>query len=965
MNFLSRRDTWETESFFDLKETRVLENSIISGKGSSLCELNRLGYSVPPGFIMSSSISNHYGSAMQLNQKHCDSIIKHVADIETQTGRTFSGCFRSLSTPPPLLLTVRVGSLIETCEVTKTDVGLEKSAGDEGFDNLFNLFGASESMSMPGLQSTICGIGLNDEVVAGLSLNPAYKRYALGIYAEFLMQYSTIILNKPKEPFNEIISRFVDQLEEDALLPIEHLEAIIREFKSLSPELPNSPGEQLQGVIRSAYTKWWSEDAKYFRSTLLEDADRFPSGIALIVQQHIFGGTGTIFSRSPVTGVGVPCGQFYPMIGQVKLSLDDLMLQNLGLYKQLEAITSNLERLYRDMQCVEFAIQETGEIFLLQCRTGHRTPAASIRIAVDMVAEGLLTEREAIQRLKFASTLNFNTHESLNDFMSDDKSFTPGSTASPGLASGVLVLCHEDCDAIAMEHKIVLMIEDASMILDPQALKLCAGVVCVFGNIKDKVAIQCRTLGIPCIVGLECTAKFIADDRAKRVVYTHAGTSTGNLWSSMIDPSTMSTQTIYQGGRVTLDASNGKLYPGALSHEELNTSPYFTTVCSWAERYSKLQVYARVSSIADEEMLCSSDTCVSGCTKDGVFISTDYMFSCSEERLTLTRAVLVADNDVSRNMALANLREVQRNNFKRIFQSCVSVPIYISLLDCSLDRFLPPLGDNKEMIELASHLHVSVSQMRAVMKNLKDENPNVGLRGCRITGLIPQITEMQVQAIVLAQIDLIDIGLHHVRPNIAVTFASTSREVDFSSKLIDRVAKEVWLETQMCKEIDHTCPFLGFHTTGAMANNLRCCLRAETFAEVGSFMIFDSDSLTEQLYGCSKKDARKYLTSYLSKEMYMADPYTSLDDKGVGYLIADAVKRSHEVKKGFTCGVVGNHCYNSRSMNLFNDMGLKFVASCPSQIGLVKLFAAQSNISNSRSSFLSDDMDVFDSYADL
>lgn len=751
---------------YALSEGTREDKELLSIKGASLCELTRLGYNVPPAFILSTEAAVHYRKLglEEFDQNLMAEIQLAVSSIEKATDRQF-GSVRGDKFP--LLLSLRGGSSI----MSDVLVGDEEKDINIGTVNneVIDVLGAPDSWCFPGIKESCLGIGLTDAVVeqiAGLTS----RTFAYNAYAHFLIRYGTIVLDVPKSHYRQILSNFIrsshktkDELSEDEVFQIHE------KFKEITP-LPQDPMDQLFLAIKAMYNSWFEIDAALYRQEVLNMP--FDSGLALIVQALVMGDTGIAFSRNPATGdIGQGIfGCIWKRDG-VKQSLMEYAKSNEKTYQNLIDIARYLELQYMDMVQMEYVVDENDQINLLQVLPGRRTPHASIRIAVDLKKEKILNERESVLRINAKHPTAFWRFDVDSKLESD--LIGTGQTSSRGIAVGAVAFNAVDCLELKAKGLEVVLIQRDADSADERLLSRCAGLILLHGDVVSPPAALCRALGKPCITGVS-GMKLVSLDSTDYVEvneFLHLG----------------------KGDHITMNAGNGKLYRGACNKIPSYNEEYFKDILQWAEKFRTIRVDSKVvDGDMAKEVARSNEI---GADNIG-HISTDFMFKCTEERLTLTRLTLVAKSLADRKSHLNVLQNLHEADFVGIIRAMLAtskhsyegqIPLGVKLLDTALGGFLREKDMN--IPGLATHMNVRVSDIKEAISVYHDENPDIGLRGCRITAIHPEITEMQLTALFRAVLSF-EPQLR-IKPHIWIPAVSSSHELRSVISLIESVYRKV------------------------------------------------------------------------------------------------------------------------------------------------------------------------------
>jgi pyruvate,orthophosphate dikinase len=879
---------------------------LLGGKGANLAEMANLGIPVPPGFTITTEVCVDYLKAGEFPDGVTDAVAEGMRWLEARTERRFGG------TESPLLVSVRSGA----------------------------------ASSMPGMMDTILDLGLNDETVVALAKQSQSERFAFDAYRRLLSMFGDVVLGIDTGRFEaelfaarralaakkglvlshdeELLARVVP----DSMLGVEELRKLVDAYKRIILEVtgrpfPASPAEQLEAAIRAVFRSWENPRAKLYRK-LHGIAD--DSGTAVNIQAMVFGNlgdtsaTGVAFTRDPSTGERRFFGEWLPnaqgedVVAGIRtprpllpspaapgLSLAEVMPRN---FEELMQIQAKLEAHFRDMQDLEFTI-EAGRLFLLQTRNGKRSARASVRIAVDMVDEGLLHPDEAILRVdpERLSQLLFPAI----DPQAKVKPLAHGIAASPGAVSGKAVFNAEDADAYAARGEDVILVRTETSPEDLQGMKVAKGILTARGGATSHAAVVARGMGRPCVAG--CSALHV--DQAQAVVRVHA--ADGSVAS-----------TIKHGDRITIDGSSGAVYLGVVPTVEATLGPEMKTLLKWTERVSRMRVRANADTPAQAEKALSFGAYGIGLCR------TEHMFF-SEERIRPVREMILARDVAAREAALGKLLPFQIEDFVGLFRVMQGKPVNIRLLDPPLHEFLP--REKHQISELAASMGVSVVEVERKIAELSEFNPMLGHRGVRLGISYPEIPAMQVRAILVAACRVEAEGAR-VYPEIMVPLAFSVGELRAMRAIIDRVAKDVF------REHGRTIEF----KVGTMIELPRAALRADELAEEAEFFSFGTNDLTQTTLGVSRDDAGSFLPTYVEQGILPEDPFVSLDIDGVGELVRIAVEKGKVARPDLHLGLCGEHGGDPKSVDFCERVGLSYVSCSPFRVPIARVAAAQASL---------------------
>lgn len=857
---------------------------ILGGKGAGLAQMSTLNMPIPPGFTISTEICTYYykhKSILPLEFIHELDIA--VKKLEEYTGKKLG------DSKNPLLLSVRSGAV----------------------------------SSMPGMMDTILNLGMNDEVAAGLADVSGNEVFALDSYRRFLEMYGSIVLGVPRYLFEDVFENHKIQknIIKDQELSAKTLQEIIADFKRIilkhsGMECPRDPREQLKAAICAVLKSWMSERAIIYRK-LHNLSDEL--GTAVNVQSMVFGNlgdnsaTGVVFSRCPARGENKIFGEFLvnaqgedvvagirtpmpiatPAGESAGASMQSLMPD---LFGQLKDICQKLEAHYKDVQDIEFTI-ENGKLFILQTRAAKRTAAAAIKIAVDLQNEGVISKQEAIMRID-PESINQLLHAGI-DYKSRLEVLAQGLPASPGAANGIIVFSPHDAEQMSAHHKVILVRNDTSP-EDIKGMYVSAGVLTARGGMTSHAAVVARGMGKPCVCGI---SRLIVNENERYL-------KIGDI-------------TLKQGDEVTIDGSTGKVFIGKVPLLQPEFSKEFQTILSWADEHRKLAVRANAETPMD------SMTAIKFGAEGIGLCRTEHMFF-DADKIPLVQEMIVAPDAQRRISAIEKLLPLQIKDFKELFRIMRGLPINIRLLDPPLHEFLPVAEADKE--KLAKTLQLPVSAINQRLHALHEVNPMLGHRGCRLGITYPEIYKMQVEAIFTAMAELKEQEQLESVLELMIPLISNINELKVLKNYIAEIAEKF--------------PEIRF-TLGTMIELPRAALMAGEIAREVEYFSFGTNDLTQTTYGISRDDIASFLPCYLEQKIFEHDPFIELDQRGVGELIKIAAKRGRESKSGLKLGVCGEHAGNGPSIEFFHNAGLDYISCSPYRIPIARLAAAQAQIKSS------------------
>ena len=857
--------------------------NLLGGKGANLAEMNKVGLPVPPGFTVTTDVCTYYyanNNTYPADLK--DQVKAAVAGVEAIMGKKFA------DPENPLLFSVRSGARI----------------------------------SMPGMMDTVLNLGLNDESVKGLAKVSGNERFAYDSYRRFIQMFSDVVLGADLDEYEGALEAMkkAKGYKSDTDMTTEDLKELVKEYKEIGKKLgkvvPQDPWEQLWLGIGAVFGSWNAARAITYRKLNNIPGDW---GTACNVQTMVFGNagndsaTGVCFSRDPATGENKYYGEYLinaqgedvvagirtpqPMGSEGKgNSLEELWPD---LYKQLVDVRNALEAHYKDMQDMEFTI-EHKKLWMLQCRNGKRTAAAAVRMAVEMVNEGLLTKEEAIMRVG-ADQLDQLLHPML-DPKANKKVIATGLPASPGAAVGRAVFCAEDAEAWAAKGEKVILIRNETSPEDIGGMHASQGVITARGGMTSHAAVVARGMGTPCVSG---STDITIDYKTKTM-------------------STKSGVVIKEGDWVSLDGAKGQIIEGEIPTVSASMTGNFGTFMGWVDEIRTMSVRANAETPADAKQALAFGA-------EGIGLArTEHMFF-DAKRISDMRTMILSDDEAGRRAALAKLLPYQKEDFKELYRTMNGFPVVIRLLDPPLHEFLP--HTDAEMQELADKMGKTLAEVKNRANSLHEMNPMLGHRGCRLPITYPEICEMQTRAILEAALECRDEGVK-VIPEIEVPLVGSKKELDIVKNIIDTTAQALFAEKG--KSIEYE--------VGTMIELPRAALMAEEIAASAAFFGFGTNDLTQTTLGMSRDDTGAILDCYRAKGIYVADPFASIDVEGVGKLVKRACEYGRKTNPELLLGVCGEHGGDPKSIEFFQQCGLDYVSCSPFRVPVARLAAAQAAI---------------------
>ncbi len=858
--------------------------NLLGGKGANLAEMNVVGLPVPPGFTVTTEVCTYY-----YNNNHTypadlkEQVKEAVAGVEKIMGKKFADANN------PLLFSVRSGARV----------------------------------SMPGMMDTVLNLGLNDETVKALAKASGSERFAYDSYRRFLQMFSDVVLGADLDLYEEALENMKKSkgYKSDTDLTAEDLKELVKEYKEIGQKLgkvvPQDPWDQLWAGIGAVFGSWMVDRAITYRKLNNIPGDW---GTAVNVQTMVFGNagddcaTGVCFSRDPATGENVYYGEYLinaqgedvvagirtpqPMASKGDgTSLEEKWPH---LYKELVDVRNNLEAHYKDMQDMEFTI-EHGKLWMLQCRNGKRTAQAAVRMAVEMVEEGLLNKEEAIMRVG-ADQLDQLLHPML-DPKAPKKVIATGLPASPGAAVGRAVFNAEDAEAWAAKGEKVILIRNETSPEDIGGMHASQGVITARGGMTSHAAVVARGMGTPCVSG----SHDIVISYKDKTMTTKSGV------------------VVKEGDWVSLDGGKGQIIEGQVPTVKADTNTgNFGKLMGWVDEIRTMEVRANAETPKDAQTARDFGAQGIGLAR------TEHMFF-DADRIPDMRAMILSENEEGRRAALARLLPYQKQDFKDLFKIMEGMPVVIRLLDPPLHEFLP--HTDAEMQELADKMGMTLQQVKNRANALHEANPMLGHRGCRLPITYPEICEMQTRAILEAAIECADNGIKVV-PEIEVPLTGSKKELDIVKDIIDTTAEKVFAEKG--KKIKYE--------VGSMIELPRAALKADELAQSAEFFGFGTNDLTQTTLGMSRDDTGAILDEYRARGVYVADPFASIDVEGVGCLVKMACQKARCSNPNIWLGVCGEHGGDPASIDFFQTCGMNYVSCSPFRVPVARLAAAQAAV---------------------
>ncbi|MCD6267057.1 MAG: pyruvate, phosphate dikinase [Thermotogaceae bacterium] len=855
---------------------------ILGGKGANLAEMTNLGIPVPPGFTISAEVCKYYydhGRTYPEGLK--EEVEEALHRLEEITGK-------KLGDPEnPLLVSVRSGAAV----------------------------------SMPGMMDTVLNLGLNDESVKGLAELTNNERFAYDAYRRFLQMFGDIVLKIPHEKFENEIEKLKEEkgVELDIELDADDMKKLVERFKEIykeeGKEFPQDPWKQLWLAIDAVFGSWMNERAiKYRQIHGIKEGELL--GTAVNIVAMVFGnmgedsGTGVAFTRDPNTGEKKPYGEFLPnaqgedVVAGIRtpLPLEELKSRMPEVYNQLMEIMEKLEKHYKDMQDIEFTV-EKGKLYLLQTRSGKRTSQAAIKIAVDMVHEGLITKEEAVMKVS-PEDIERVLHPMFDPSeRAQAKVIAKGLPASPGAATGIVVFNSKKAEEIGKRGEHVILVRPETSPEDVGGMAAAQGILTSRGGMTSHAAVVARGMGKPAVVG----AEDIDVDVDKGVF------SVNDI-------------VVKEGDWISIDGTTGEVLLGKIATvKPMGLEGPVAELLSWADEIRRLGVRTNADIPRDAEVARKFGA-------EGIGLCrTEHMFF-EKDRIPKVRRMIVAKNKEEREKALEELLPLQKEDFKGLFRVMKGYPVTIRLIDPPLHEFLPT--EDEQIKEVADQIGVSFEELRNVVESLKEFNPMLGHRGCRLVITYPEIAVMQTKAIIGAAIELKKEEGIEVIPEIMIPLVGHVNEIKYLKDVIKEVADEMIKEAGVELE----------YRVGTMIELPRACVTADEIAKEAEFFSFGTNDLTQMTFGFSRDDVGKFLPEYLEKNILEFDPFKSLDYKGVGELVKIGTQKGKTARPDLKVGVCGEHGGDPRSIEFFHKAGLDYVSCSPYRVPVARLAAAQATI---------------------
>ncbi len=853
---------------------------LLGGKGANLAEMTNIGLPVPQGFtITTEACTKYYEDGKKISKEIEEEINEYIEKLESITGKKFG------SIENPLLVSVRSGA----------------------------------RASMPGMMDTILNLGLNEEVVNTLAEKSNNPRWAWDCYRRFIQMYSDVVMEVGKKHFEKLIDKMKEEkgVKQDVELDAEDLKKLALEFKreykeKIGSDFPDDPKEQLMGAIKAVFRSWDNPRANVYR----RDNDiPYSWGTAVNVQSMAFGnmgddcGTGVAFTRNPATGEKGLFGEFLTnaqgedVVAGVRtpMQIAEMAEKFPEAFSEFKRVCELLENHYKDMQDMEFTV-EHGHLYMLQTRNGKRTAKAALKIASDLVRDGMRTEEEAVLMID-PRNLDTLLHPQFDpDELKKATLIGKGLGASPGAASGKVVFTARDAEAWAKKGEKVILVRLETSPEDITGMKAAEGILTVRGGMTSHAAVVARGMGECCVSGC---GDIVMDEENKQF--------------------TLGGKTYHEGDIISLDGTTGAIYDSEIKCVDATIEGEFEKVMMWADKYRKLNVRTNADTPQDVRKAISLGA-------EGVGLCrTEHMFF-DKERIFNLRRMILADSKEDREKYLDLLIPYQKGDFKAMYKELKGLPMTVRYLDPPLHEFLPKTEE--EMQELAKSMNVDIQVIKDKCNELHEFNPMMGHRGVRLAVTYPEIAQMQTKALIEAAIEVVEEEGYNIVPEIMIPLVGDVKELKYVKDIVVQTAEEVKKEKKSN---------ISYHI-GTMIEVPRAAILAGDIAKEAEFFSFGTNDLTQMTFGFSRDDAGKFLNAYYDKKIYEQDPFAKLDQEGVGALIKMAVENGKSVRSDIKLGICGEHGGDPQSVEFCHNIGLNYVSCSPFRVPIARLAAAQAAI---------------------
>ncbi len=869
------------------KEGNANMRELLGGKGANLAEMTNLGLPIPQGFtVTTEACTEYYNDGKTINEEIKEQIFAALKKLEEMQGKKFG------DNGDPLLVSVRSGA----------------------------------RASMPGMMDTILNLGLNDVAVEGFAAKTGNPRFAYDSYRRFIQMYSDVVMEVPKSFFEKIIDELKAEkkVHYDTELTTEDLKELVKRFKKVykdnmnGQEFPQDPTEQLMGAVKAVFRSWDNPRAIVYRRMNDIPGDW---GTAVNVQAMVFGnmgntsGTGVAFTRNPSTGEKGIYGEYLinaqgeDVVAGVRTPqpITKLAEDLPECYKQFMEIATKLENHYKDMQDMEFTIQE-GKLYFLQTRNGKRTAPAAIQIACDLVDEGMIDKKEAVLRIE-AKSLDQLLHPTFDkDSLKAGEVIGEALPASPGAAAGKVVFSAEDAKKLGKGGKgeRVVLVRLETTPEDIEGMVAAQGILTVRGGMTSHAAVVARGMGTCCVSGC---GDIKIDEEAKKFE--------------------LGGYTFHEGDYISLDGTTGKIYKGDIKTVEASVSGNFGRIMEWADEFRQLKVRTNADNPRDTKNAVRLGA-------EGIGLCrTEHMFF-EEDRIPKIRKMILSETVEAREAALNELIPFQKGDFKAMYKELKGLPMTVRYLDPPLHEFLPT--EEEDIVALAKDMGVTVEHLKAKCAELHEFNPMMGHRGCRLAVTYPEIAKMQTRALMEAAIEVKAEDGYDIVPEIMIPLVGEKKELKYVKDIVIETAEQVKKEKGSNME---------YHI-GTMIEIPRAAILADEIAEEAEFFSFGTNDLTQMTFGFSRDDAGKFLDAYYKAKIYESDPFAKLDQNGVGKLVKMAVEKGKATRPNIKLGICGEHGGEPSSVEFCHNVGLTYVSCSPFRVPIARLAAAQAAIKNPR-----------------
>ncbi len=871
-----------TKYVYLFKEGNANMRELLGGKGANLAEMTNLGLPVPQGFtVTTEACTRYYTDGKKIDDEIVEQIYAALAETEKIAGKKFG------DEENPFLVSVRSGA----------------------------------RASMPGMMDTILNLGLTDVSVKGLAKKTNNPHFAYDAYRRFIAMFSDVVMEIPKSRFEAVLDEFKEKkgVKFDRDLTADDLMAVVERFKAIYKEamgvdFPQDPKVQLMEAVKAVFRSWDNPRAIYYRRMNDIPGDW---GTAVNVQSMVFGnmgetsGTGVAFTRNPATGEKKLYGEYLlnaqgeDVVAGIRTPspISELQNQMPDVYKQFVDIAGKLEAHYRDMQDMEYTIEE-GKLYMLQTRNGKRTAAAALKIAVDLVDEGVLSEKEAVLKVE-PKQLDSLLHPNFDAAaLKAAPVIAKGLPASPGAGAGAIYFTADEAAKHGKNKEKVILVRKETTPEDIEGMDFSQAILTVFGGMTSHAAVVARGMGRAAVVGC---GDLKINEEAKTV--------------------TVNGKTYHEGDMISVDGSTGNVYDGLIPTVEASISGDFARLMGWADAVRTLKVRTNADTPRDTKQAVKFGA-------EGIGLCrTEHMFF-EASRIAAVREMILADTKEQREKALAKILPMQQGDFEAMYKALEGRPMTVRYLDPPLHEFVPHLDMEDEIAELAKNLGRTVEEVKAKITALHESNPMMGHRGCRLAVTYPEIAEMQTRAVMQAAINVRKECGYDIVPEIMIPLVGSKKELAFVKKIVVDTIEKIFAEQGTTME---------YHI-GTMIEIPRAAVTADEIAEEAEFFSFGTNDLTQMTFGFSRDDAGKFLDSYYENKIFESDPFARLDQDGVGKLVKMAAKLGRETRPNIKLGICGEHGGDPSTIEFCHNVGLNYVSCSPFRVPIARLAAAHAAI---------------------